>query len=57
MTTQWLGMLIWLSMGYFCARMAEEKHRNVGAWALSGFLFGFFALIILYMLPAKRRFQ
>jgi len=53
----WLGMIVWLASAFCCARMAENKYRNVGAWALSGFLFGFFALLILYFLPSKRRFQ
>lgn len=35
---------------YIAFRMAEQKSRNPYFWAIAGFLFGFIAIAILYLL-------
>lgn len=35
-----------------CAHLAGKRHRSVGGWAVSGFLFGLLALGLLWLLPA-----
>ena len=46
-----MELLIILIVGalfaWLCAEMAKTRNRNTTVWAISGFLFGLFAVIVL----------
>lgn len=49
-----MSILIWSIMfAIGCGLIATEKGRSAGGWALSGFLFGFIALLIIICLPDR----
>ena len=43
-------ILAWLACGGLSAYIAQQKNRNVGIWAIMGFLFGIFGLLIIALL-------
>lgn len=43
-----LFLILW---AVCCGILASNKNRNVVGWAIGGFLFGIFSLIILACLP------
>ena len=49
-----MAVLIWsIIFAIACGYIANEKGRSSGAWAILGFFFGFFALIVIALLPDK----
>ena len=44
-------LFYWISLGFFCAWLAEEKGRNYYVWLGLGIVFGFIALISLVGAP------
>lgn len=46
-------LFVWIVMAYVCYDVAKEKGLNSGMWAILGFIFGIFALMILVMIPKK----
>lgn len=53
-----LILLIILIVGalfaWLCAEMAESRNRDKTVWAISGFLFGIFAVIILALVGTAK---
>ena len=47
-----IAIVYWISLGFFCAWLAEEKGRNFYAWCGLGLVFGFIALLFLAGAPA-----
>lgn len=47
-------LLVWLVMAYICYITASEKGLNSALWGILGILFGFFALMVLVMIPSKK---
>ncbi len=43
--------IIGLIFGLFCSVKAKEKNRATQEWFVLGFVFSFFALVILSLLP------
>jgi uncharacterized membrane protein YeaQ/YmgE (transglycosylase-associated protein family) len=43
------GLLAWL-----CAEMAKTRNRGVALWAVLGFFFGIFAVIVLALLGTAK---
>jgi len=52
-----MEIIVALIMGGFfavvCGVIADGKGRSAGSWAMGGFLFGIFALIVLLCSPKK----
>ncbi len=48
-----LLIIIYCSFAFFSHELAKKKNRNTRVWAISGFLFGIFALITLALLPKQ----
>lgn len=46
-----LALAFWLFCGVIAAVIAEARRRSVIAWALLGFIFGPFAIILVAVLP------
>jgi hypothetical protein len=46
--------LIWVASVAGSAMVASSKNRSAGVWAVLGFLFGVFALIVVAVLPRKQ---
>lgn len=44
-------LLIWTAQAAFCYSQARKKNRDTFGWILLGLLFGFFACIIVAVLP------
>ena len=44
-------LLCSIAIGYVCYKVAKEKGRDAATWAVLGFLFGIFALMVLVFLP------
>jgi hypothetical protein len=42
---------VWLGFAYWSMRMAEDKGYGAGTWFILGLLLGFWALIVLLLLP------
>ena len=53
-----MELLIILIVGalfsWLCAEMAKTRNRNTTVWAILGFLFGLFAVIILALIGTAR---
>lgn len=47
-------LLVWLAMAYICYITASEKGLNSALWGILGVIFGFFALMVLVMIPSKK---
>ena len=45
-----LIILMWLACGGLSAYIAQQKNRNVGLWAIMGFLFGIIGVLIIALL-------
>lgn len=41
----------WALCGWICHTIASAKNRNTSLWAVCGVLFGFFAVIIIALMP------
>jgi hypothetical protein len=52
-----LGLLIWLLFTVVCGFVAFGKDRSVALWVLLGFLFGAFALVVIALLPDRKKVQ
>lgn len=48
-------VLVWLVMAFLCYATASEKGLNTTLWATLGVIFGFFALMVLVMIPSKNK--
>ncbi len=51
-----MDMILWTLVfggicAFACSGIAKNKNRNAGGWAVGGFLFGIFALVLLLILP------
>ena len=44
-------LVYWMSLGFFCAWLAEEKGRNVYGWFGLGVVFGFIASLTIVGAP------
>ncbi len=44
-------LLLSVLLGILCHNIAQTKNRNKELWAILGFLFGIFAVIIISLLP------
>lgn len=44
-------LLFWILFAVCCGILANNKNRNVVGWAIGGFFFGIFALLIIACLP------
>jgi hypothetical protein len=47
-------VIVWLLFGFLTAFVASWKHRNVGLWAVLGFAFGVFALVVVAIMRTKK---
>jgi hypothetical protein len=47
--------IAWVGFAIICAWFADRRGRPVGLWALLGFIFAWFALIVLLALPNLRK--
>jgi hypothetical protein len=53
LTAYLLVLTTWsIGSGIACSRIAKTKHRDVAAWAVAGFLFGVFAILVVGFSPA-----
>ena len=50
-----LGFIVAILIGYVCSRIANSKGRGTTLWAILGFFFTLIALIVILILPSKRR--
>jgi len=48
-------LLLWFGCAVACWAIANSKARLAGGWFLLGLLFGFFALIVVAVLPSRER--
>lgn len=44
-------LLLSVLLGILCHNIAQSKNRNKELWAILGFLFGIFAVIVISLLP------
>jgi hypothetical protein len=52
-----LCLLIWVVFIGACGWVAYSKDRSVGLWLFLGFLFGAFALLVVALLPDRKKFD
>jgi hypothetical protein len=50
-----LSILLSLILGWGCSRLARQRGRSPLNWFIAGLFFGIFALIVLFILPARKR--
>jgi hypothetical protein len=50
-----IGFILAILIGYACSRIAASKGRGSTLWAILGFFFTLIALIVILVLPSKRR--
>jgi hypothetical protein len=50
-----LSILLALTLGWGCSHLARQRGRNPMNWFIAGVLFGIFALILLFILPIRKR--
>lgn len=50
-----IGFVIAIVIGYACSRIAASKGRGSGLWFVLGFFFTLISLIVILILPSKRR--
>jgi hypothetical protein len=43
-------LVIWAAFAWLCAEMARTRNRNTTVWAVVGFIFGIFAVIVLALI-------
>ncbi len=48
-------ILLSLTLGLGCSHLAKQRRRSPLHWFIAGLLFGIFALIVIFILPARRR--
>jgi hypothetical protein len=56
-TVQVICLLLWLLFPAVCGIVAFGKERDVTLWAILGFLFGAFALVVIALLPSKNKWD
>jgi hypothetical protein len=49
------SILLSLILGWGCSHLAKHRNRSPGRWFVAGLFFGILALIILFILPIRRR--
>lgn len=55
-TTQlFLSLLLSIFLGMACSRLARHRGRHPTHWFIGGIFFGIFALILLFLLPARKQ--
>jgi len=47
-------LVIWSAFAIACYFVAKSKNRNPAVWAVAGLLFGFFALLIVALMPKNQ---
>jgi hypothetical protein len=52
MDTMLWALVIGVICAFACSSIAKSKNRNASGWAVGGFLFGIFALVLLLILPS-----
>ncbi len=50
-----LSILLSLILGWGCSHLAKQRGRSPLNWFIAGLFFGIFALIVLFILPIRRR--
>lgn len=50
-----LSILLSLTLGWGCSHLAKQRGRSPLNWFIAGLFFGIFALIVLFILPNRRR--
>jgi hypothetical protein len=50
-----IGFLVAILIGYVCSRIARSKGRGSVLWFILGFFFTLISLIVILVLPSKRR--
>lgn len=50
-----ITIVLWIAFAITCAIIAGSRGRSVAGWLLLGGLFGFFALIVVAILPSKAK--
>jgi|ERR1700722_7469427 len=50
-----LSILLSLMLGWGCSQLARQRGRSPLYWLIAGALFGIFALIVLFLLPMRKR--
>jgi hypothetical protein len=50
-----LGILLSLTLSWGCSHLARQRGRSPLNWFIAGVFFGIFALILLFILPIRRR--
>ena len=50
-----IGFLLAILIGYACSKIASSKDRGSVLWFILGFFFTIIALIVILILPSKRR--
>ena len=48
-----IALLIWVACAAYCYSVALKKNLNVALWTVLGVLLGFFAVIIVTVVPSK----
>jgi hypothetical protein len=54
MIQTFLSVTLSLILAWGCAHYAKQRGRNPTIWFITGALFGIFALIILFVIPARK---
>ena len=50
-----MAYVVWILCVFACYKVAEDKNRDAGVWAVLGILFGIFALIAILLLPENNK--
>ena len=50
-------LFLWILFSAVCGWVAYSKDRSVGLWLFLGFLFGALALIVIALLPDRKKFD
>jgi hypothetical protein len=50
-----LSILLSLTLGWGCSHWAKQRGRSPLNWFIAGLFFGIFALVVLFILPIRRR--
>lgn len=54
-TQLFLSILLSVFLGMACSRLARHRGRHPTHWFIGGVFFGIFALILLFLLPARKQ--
>jgi F0F1-type ATP synthase assembly protein I len=47
-------LIVGALFAWLCAEMAKTRNRNITVWAILGFLFGLFAVIVLALVGTAK---